>query len=97
MSSGIWHNHPDLLDGAVLLSGRSLPYFLRNPHPNPDLMSPVFIAHGSFDPVISIEQGAELRDILHEEYHDIEWHEYPMQHSVCWEEITALNAWLKRF
>ncbi len=55
---------------------------------------PVFLAHGSFDPVVAIDRAVASRDALAALGYGIEWHEYPMQHSVCPEEIDDLNRWL---
>jgi phospholipase/carboxylesterase len=40
--------------------------------------------------------GARSRDVLVQQGYDVEWHEYPMQHSVCLEEIADIATWLKR-
>ncbi|MEO6269429.1 MAG: dienelactone hydrolase family protein, partial [Lautropia sp.] len=55
---------------------------------------PIFLAHGSADPVIPIARASASRDALAALGHPLEWHEYPMQHSVCAEEIADLNRWL---
>lgn len=57
---------------------------------------PVFLAHGRHDGIVPPARGAAARDALRALGHDVEWHEYPMEHSVCIEEINALNQWLLR-
>jgi len=57
---------------------------------------PIFLAHGRHDPVIALQRATDSRDALVALGHDVEWHEYPMQHSVCMEEIADLNRWLLR-
>src|ERR1041384_1748355 len=57
---------------------------------------PIFMAHGRYDPVIPIARAIASRDALSALGHPVEWHEYPMQHSVCAEEIVDLNRWLLR-
>ena len=57
---------------------------------------PVFLAHGGADPVIPIERGRAGRDALQALGHEVEWHEYPMPHSVCAEEVADLNRWMLR-
>jgi phospholipase/carboxylesterase len=57
---------------------------------------PVFLAHGSDDDVVLPARGRAARDALMALGHAVQWQEYPMGHSVCIEEITALNAWLKQ-
>ena len=56
--------------------------------------TPVFLAHGRFDPMVALARGAATRDALLALGQPVQWHEYPMEHSVCAEEIADLNAWL---
>ena len=60
--------------------------------PNKDI--PIFYAHGTHDPVIALAMAAASRARLIELGYTVEWHEYPMQHSVCLEELHAISAWL---
>ena len=62
--------------------------------PNKDL--PIFFAHGTHDPVIPLAMATASRARLEELGYSVEWHEYPMQHSVCLEEIHAISAWLTK-
>jgi phospholipase/carboxylesterase len=55
---------------------------------------PVFLAHGRFDPIVPLARGQATRDALRALGYAVQWHEYPMEHSVCPEEIVELNAWL---
>ena len=74
--------------------------------PNPALLEqeatacnkalPIFAAHGSDDEVVSPELGLKARDLLLSRGHPIEWHEYPMPHSVCLEEVHEIGRWLKK-
>jgi phospholipase/carboxylesterase len=57
-------------------------------------LTPVFLAHGTMDAVIPVGAAHASRDALRVLGHDVEWHEYPMPHSVCAEEIRDMNAWL---
>ncbi len=56
--------------------------------------TPIFLAHGTADPVIPIARARQSRDVLAAMGHPVEWHEYPMPHSVCGPEIVDLNRWL---
>lgn len=56
--------------------------------------TPVFLAHGRFDPVVPFALGVAARDGLRALGHEVDWHEYPMQHQVCDEEIADMQAWL---
>jgi phospholipase/carboxylesterase len=58
--------------------------------------TPVFLAHGRRDGVVPLARGSEARDLLKSLGHAVEWHDYPMEHSVCMEEVVALNQWLLR-
>jgi phospholipase/carboxylesterase len=58
--------------------------------------TPVFMAHGTEDQVIPFEMAARSRDVLVQHGYDVEWHEYPMAHSVCLEEIADVAGWLRR-
>ena len=58
--------------------------------------TPIFMAHGMQDNVVAYQMGTRSRDILIERGYTVEWHEYPMQHSVCLEELAHIAAWLKR-
>jgi len=55
---------------------------------------PIFLVHGRQDPVIPLARAVASRDALLALGYDIEWHDYPMPHSVCMEEVAHLNRWL---
>ena len=57
---------------------------------------PIFLAHGTGDPMIPIVRARQSRDALVAMGHAVEWHEYAMPHSVCAAEIDDLNRWLLR-
>ena len=59
-------------------------------------LTPIFLAHGRSDPVISLDRGTASRDALAALGHAIEWHDYPMEHSVCAEEVADLQHFLQR-
>jgi phospholipase/carboxylesterase len=56
---------------------------------------PIFMAHGAHDPMIPLARGRESRDRLLALGYRVEWHEYPMPHAVCTEEIADLSTWLR--
>jgi phospholipase/carboxylesterase len=58
--------------------------------------TPIFIAHGTQDPVVPLQLGEDTRQLLEKSGYPIEWHTYPMPHSVCVEEIAEIAAWLRR-
>ena len=57
---------------------------------------PIFLAHGSADPMIPISRAAAAREELIALNYHVEWHEYPMGHQVCLEEIRDISRWLQR-
>jgi phospholipase/carboxylesterase len=56
--------------------------------------APIFMAHGSHDPVIPLARAEQSRGLLQTLGYGVEWREYPMQHSVCPEEVSDIGAWL---
>lgn len=54
----------------------------------------IFMAHGSFDPVLPVQLGSASRDVITELGYTVEWSEYPMPHAVCPEEIGDISRWL---
>ncbi|MBN8803325.1 MAG: carboxylesterase [Lysobacteraceae bacterium SCN 69-123] len=56
---------------------------------------PVFMAHGSGDPVIPVQVAEHSLQVLRQLGFGVEWHRYAMAHQVCAEEIQALGDWLQ--
>ncbi len=56
---------------------------------------PIFMAHGTHDPVIALARAEASRDILEALGYPVEWRRYAMPHSVCAAEIGDLAAWLE--
>ena len=57
---------------------------------------PIFQAHGSADEMIPVARATWSRDALIALGYAVEWHTYPMAHSVCPQEIADMNRWLVR-
>ena len=55
---------------------------------------PLFMAHGTDDPVLSFELAETSRLALEALGYAVDWHAYPMEHSVCMDEVRAIGAWL---
>ena len=87
--------HPDRLAGIAGLSGY-MPLAATSAAERHAASHglPVFLAHGRSDGVVPLARGTAGRDLLQGLGCDVEWHDYPMEHSVCLEEVTALNRWL---
>jgi phospholipase/carboxylesterase len=58
--------------------------------------TPIFMAHGLTDPVVHVHLGEDSRQLLEKTGYAVEWHTYPMPHSVCPEEIQDIAQWLRR-
>ena len=58
--------------------------------------TPIFLGHGTQDPVVSPLLGEATRRMLETEGYAVEWHAYPMPHSVCPQEVADIAAWLRR-
>lgn len=86
---------PSRLAGVVALSSY-LPLASRldaELHPA-NAAVPIFMAHGAHDPVLPFALGERTRDLLRSRGYAVDWHAYPISHSVCAEEIVALRDWL---
>ncbi len=57
---------------------------------------PVFLAHGDYDGVVLPARASASRDVLAALGYPVEWHTYPMEHSVCPQEVADINRWLLR-
>ena len=56
--------------------------------------TPIFMAHGVHDPVVPFALGDGSRRKLESLGYAIEWHSYPMEHSVCQAEIVKIGQWI---
>jgi phospholipase/carboxylesterase len=57
---------------------------------------PIFVAHGTQDPIIPLANARRSRELLERLGYPVEWHEYVMPHSVSPQEIDDIGAWLRR-
>ncbi len=57
---------------------------------------PIFLGHGTRDGVVVLPRAAASRDALKAMGYAVDWHDYPMEHSVCPREISDLESWLRR-
>lgn len=56
--------------------------------------TPIFMAHGTLDPMLPQHLGEISRDVLRRHGYEVVWHSYPMAHQVCLEEIRDIGVWL---
>lgn len=95
LQTGLRHAEP--LAGLVCLSGYlPLAGTLEHERHAANANTPVFMAHGTQDPVVAIERAQASHDTMTALGHPVTWKTYPMPHSVCLEEIRDISAFLKR-
>ena len=88
--------YPERLSGILALSSYlPLPETLEQEMSQANRDVPIFMAHGTQDPLIPLSWAMHSRDRLKALGYVIEWHEYPMPHSVCAEEIADIGRWLR--
>ena len=89
--------HRERLGGIIGMSGY-LPLASSTAAERSDAnsLTPVFLAHGRQDDIVVIDRAEASCEALRGLGYDVEWHDYPMAHSVCMEEIADLNGWLLR-
>ncbi len=88
--------HRERLAGLVALS-TWLPTAERLQEGSPRVSDlPIFMGHGHFDPVVPIALGQASRAAIEAAGFAVDWHEYPMAHGVCPDEIADIGAWLSR-
>lgn len=80
----------------VLSSYLPLPHTLAGERHEANAGTPIFMVHGEDDPVIAIELAQRSVQQLQAAGYDVEWRSYPMEHSVCMEEIAHIGEWLRR-
>ncbi len=54
----------------------------------------VFLGHGRYDPVVACRHGQALAHALRQQGHRVDAHDYPMEHSICAQEIADMRHWL---
>jgi phospholipase/carboxylesterase len=87
--------HPERLAGLLGMSGYlPLAASTAAERSSANTGVPIFQAHGRADPVIALDRATDSRDALLALGYPVEWHEYPMPHSVCAQEIVDMNRWL---
>jgi phospholipase/carboxylesterase len=89
--------HPHKLAGLICLSGYlPLAGTVAAERSDANRQTPIFMAHGRGDGVVTINRAEASRDLLKELGYEIDWHEYLMPHSVCAEELNDIGLWLKQ-
>ena len=95
MAYTIGLTHPEKLAGIMPLSAYlPAPDLLKNEFSTVNRDTPIFAGHGTHDDVVLLPMGTDARDQVQALGCTIEWHTYPMAHSVCIEEIRDIGKWL---
>lgn len=89
--------HENKLAGILALSTYlPLPQKLKDEASATNKTTPIFMGHGSFDPVITVDQGRDSASTLKDAGYQVEFNEYTMEHAVCLEEIKAIGKWISQ-
>lgn len=89
--------HPATLGGILALSGYlPLADTLTREVSLSAKKTPIFFAHGIHDPVVPYPLGKLSADKLQQHGFKVDWHDYPMPHSVCIEEINDIEHWIAK-
>lgn len=87
--------HPTKLAGIIALSAYiPAPDLLTDESLQANRQTPIFAGHGREDDVVALPLGQQAEEFLRHEGYAIAWHDYPMAHSVCVEEIADIGRWL---
>ena len=57
--------------------------------------TPIFMAHGTYDPVVVLDRAQASYAMLEASGYEVEWNEYPMEHSVNHEELKDISRFLQ--
>jgi len=89
--------YPEKLAGVIGLSGY-IPMLdsFKERYNASNKTVPVFYAHGTQDEVVPISRARNALKVMQELGQNIEWHEYPMPHTLCMPEIIDIGNWLRK-
>ncbi|RUR18124.1 carboxylesterase [Legionella sp. km535] len=88
--------HTEHTLGGVIALSAYLP-LAGTSNPRLDKSTPFFMGSGQFDPLVLPLWTQQSRDwLLNKGYNDISFQQYPMEHSICYEEIKDLSLWLNK-
>jgi phospholipase/carboxylesterase len=87
--------HPERLGGIMVLSGWELARHTREAEESPaNRRTPLLVCHGRHDPMVPFRGGQAAYEAYARDGRPAEFHAFPMEHSVCMEEIAVIRAWL---
>jgi phospholipase/carboxylesterase len=84
------------LAGIIALSGYlPLAMSLNLEKHSANQATPIFMAHGTYDPVVVLDRAQASHALLETLGYQIDWNEYPMEHSVNHEELQDISRFLQ--
>jgi phospholipase/carboxylesterase len=87
---------PHQLAGIIALSGYvPLALSLNLEKHSANQSTPIFMAHGTYDPVVALDRAQASHSLLEKLGYQIDWNEYPMEHSVNPEELNDISRFLQ--
>lgn len=87
--------HPEKLGGIMVLSGWELLRHTRAAEESPaNRSTPLLVCHGRHDPMVPFRSGQAAYEAYARDGRPAEFHAFPMEHSVCMEEIAVIRDWL---
>ena len=97
MSLMVGLRHKESLAGIIGMSGYlPLADTTAAEHTPASLKTPIFLAHGTRDPIVAMQRATDSRDALTAMGYVVDWRAYPMEHSVCPQEVADVQSYLKR-
>lgn len=97
MSLGIATSRPEMIAGAVIMSGRLRPGVEAAAAESDRLAGlPIIVVHGTLDTVLPIESGRKIAAYLRRTPVDLTYREYPMAHTVSQESLSDIAEWLTK-
>lgn len=72
----------------------ALSTYLADPSSVPRGSLPIFMGHGTFDPIVPLALGENAAQTLTRSGYEVSWHTWPMEHSVNMEEIAEIGRWI---
>lgn len=88
--------HAERLAGIVALSTfLPFPDALEDEQSAANAQAPILMCHGAEDSIVPVAVGRQAGGFLEGMGHPLEWHEYPMDHEICAEEVAVVSRWLR--
>jgi phospholipase/carboxylesterase len=87
--------HPERLAGIMVLSSWDVLSHTREAEEtDANRLTPLLVCHGRYDPMVPLEAGRRAFEAFDRDGRPAQFHVFPMEHSVCMEEIQVIREWL---